>query len=85
LSFLELVALDVLEGNLRNPDRITYSVQLWLWSMENKLPPDFLNYPADVVKEVQYLQRVGEMIRADIEAKLMREHEERMNARRQQA
>ena len=83
MSFLELVALDLLQGNLRNPERITYSVQLWLWSRENKLPPDFLDYPADTVKEVQYLQRVGDMIREEIEVKQQRELEERLRKQAQ--
>lgn len=72
------MALDILNGNLRNPDRITYSVQLWLWSRENKLPADFLDYPASVVKEVQYLQWVGDLIQQEIDAKQQRELEERL-------
>jgi len=48
---------------------------MWIWSRENKLPQDFLDYPASVVDEVFHLQNLEGEISDEISSRQEREKE----------
>lgn len=66
---------DALNGNPVNNNRVGLSVRMWIWSRENKLPQDFLDYPASVVDEVFHLQNLEGEISDEISSRQEREKE----------
>ncbi len=54
-----------------------------MWSRENKLPVDFLDYPAYLVREVMHLQSIEEEVAESIQSadKRMEEWQKKASGR----
>ena len=49
------------------------SIRLWRWKCDGHLPPDFLEYPAQIVDEVEFLDSIAPSVRDEIESRRKKE------------